>query len=182
MYKKQRWIKHVHEQGWKRNDWGAKPIGMKVRTIPMHFGLDSDRDGVPDHLDCRPFDPARHQNPGTPVPVSGTLSPAAIASRQATIQQLQLQSQRNPSMAAQYQSAISRMQTSLPQTNTTAPIPQRPPTPVPQYGPPAPPQYTTQPARQPVQSGAIIPQPQVKAWLPNPFANTWLGRQLGWNK
>lgn len=175
MYKKQKWIKPIHEQGWKRNDWGAKPIGMKVSTIPMHFGLDTDRDGVRDDLDCRPFDPKRHQVPGT-------LSPAAIASRQATIQQLQVQAQRNPSMAAQYQSAISRMQATLPQTNRTLPPPQRPSAPTPQQVQPVR-QQPVQQQIQPSSSGSILPSgTPVKSWLPNPFAHSWLGRQLGWNK
>lgn len=32
----------------------------KTPIIEIHFNLDTDRDGVPDYKDCRPFDPKRH--------------------------------------------------------------------------------------------------------------------------
>jgi hypothetical protein len=181
MYKKQKRIKksgYIHEQGWKRNDWGAKPTGLKFGKVPIRYGLDTDGDGVPDDVDCKPLDPKRHSVPGT-------LSAAAIASRQATIQQLQEQAKRNPAMQAQYQDAIRRMQSSLPQTNTTSSTPQRPPVSTAQSTQVnrtvTPPLTTIQRPTQP-NSGAIIPQPQIKRWLPNPLAHSWLGKQLGWDK
>lgn len=49
----------LHQENWKENTY-------HVRPIKLHFNLDSDRDGVLDHLDCSPFNPTKHVLPGPP--------------------------------------------------------------------------------------------------------------------
>ena len=61
---KKHWEEHIDfpeaEEKWKDNFW-------KIKPIDFHLNLDTDRDGVKDCFDCRPFDPTRQDNMMTPV-------------------------------------------------------------------------------------------------------------------
>jgi len=128
----------------------------RVRPIRVHFKLDTDRDGVPDHKDCQPFDSKRHQ---------------AMTQQQA-IQNLQAKAQMYPERRAAYEHAIQKVQ-SMPRQSRPAVQPSQP-------------QHQIQQPQIPQQQSSFQPVPAYTRggytyyYPPNILANTPIGKLFGW--